>query len=72
MKFEPAELILSRGDTITWINKDFVDHDVSEEKSKTWTSSVIHPGKQWSNVIEKGADYFCSIHVVMKGKLKVN
>jgi plastocyanin len=72
MKFQPAELVLDRGDTVTWINNDFVDHDITEEKSKAWSSSLLHPGKQWSTVIDANTDYFCSKHIVMKGKLKVN
>lgn len=72
MKFQPAELTINSGDTVTWINKDFVDHDITEEKSKAWRSSAIPNGKKWSRVITSSAEYFCSIHVVMKGKLKVN
>ncbi|MBL7698249.1 MAG: hypothetical protein JNK79_08830 [Chitinophagaceae bacterium] len=72
MKFQPAELTVNSGDTVTWINKDFVDHDVTEEQTKAWTSSVLPNGKQWSRVINSSTDYYCSIHVVMKGKLKVN
>jgi plastocyanin len=72
MKFEPAVLTIKKGDTVTWINHDFVDHDITEEKSKAWSSSVLKPGKKYSRVIKSNTDYFCSIHVVMKGKMKVN
>jgi plastocyanin len=72
MKFQPADLAIKKGDTVTWINKDFVDHDVTEEKSKAWKSSLLKPGKKYSRVINASTEYFCSIHVVMKGKLKVN
>ena len=72
MKFEPEVLVLRSGDTVTWINKDLVDHDVMEEKSKAWRSSPLKPGQKFSRVVKTSADYFCSIHVVMKGKLKVN
>jgi plastocyanin len=72
MKFEPAVLTVKKGDTVTWINKDLVDHDVTEEKSKAWHSTPLKPGQRYSRIISSAADYFCSIHVVMKGKLKVN
>jgi plastocyanin len=72
MKFEPEVLVVRSGDTVTWINKDLVDHDVTEEKSKAWRSSPLKAGQKFSRVVKTGADYFCSIHVVMKGKLKVN
>ena len=71
MKFSPAEVFASRGDTITWINKDIVDHNVTEEKSKEWSSSVLSPGKSWSLIVAESADYLCTIHPVMKGKLIV-
>jgi len=72
MQFQPAELIIHKGDTVTWINNDFTDHDITEVKSKAWHSSILKPGKKYSRVMYTAADYYCSIHVVMKGKLKVN
>lgn len=71
MKFQPEELVVQKGDTVIWINKDIVVHDVTEEPNKLWTSSVIPTGKSWSLVVTQSADYYCSIHVVMKGKLTV-
>ena len=32
---------------------------------------TIAMGGSWSMVVTEGADYYCSIHVVMKGKLTV-
>ena len=71
MKFQPAELIVQKGDTVVWINNDIVAHDVTEELSKAWTSSLMPIGKSWSLVATQSADYYCSIHLVMKGKLIV-
>ncbi len=71
MKFQPNELKLHKGDTVLWINKDITDHDVTEETKKAWTSSKLPMGKSWSMIVEESADYFCSLHVVMKGKLIV-
>ena len=71
MKFQPAELIVQKGDTVVWINNDIVAHDVTEESSKAWTSSLMPVGQSWSLVVTQSADYYCSIHVVMKGKLVV-
>jgi len=71
MKFIPEVITVSKGDTIIFTNNDIVDHDVTEEKSKSWTSSVIHSGKSWQMVANESVDYFCSIHVVMKGKIIV-
>lgn len=71
MKFHPAELIVQEGDTVVWINQDIVAHDVTEESSKAWTSSLMPVGKSWNLVVTQSADYYCSIHVVMKGKVVV-
>lgn len=71
MKFQPAELKVLKGDTVVWINRDIVVHDVTEEKSKAWTSSPITTGKSWRMVVTKNSNYFCSIHQVMKGRLLV-
>ncbi len=71
MKFQPEELIVQKGDTVVWINNDIVAHDVTEESRKTWTSSLLPAGKSWSLVVTQSADYYCSIHIVMKGKLVV-
>lgn len=71
MKFQPAELKVQKGDTVVWINQDLVAHDITEEVRKAWTSSVIPSGKSWRMVVKQSANYFCSIHPVMKGKIIV-
>ena len=71
MKFQPAELVVQKGDTVVWINNDIVAHDVTEESSKAWTSSLMPVGQSWKLVVTQSADYYCSIHLVMKGKLVV-
>jgi plastocyanin len=71
MKFQPADLTIQKGDTVVWINKDIVSHDVTEESNKAWTSSLMPVGESWSLVVNESADYYCSIHVVMKGRLIV-
>ena len=71
MKFDPAELIVRKGDTVVWINNDIVIHDVTEQYGKQWTSSPIPLKKSWQMVVTQSSDYYCSLHVVMKGKLVV-
>ncbi len=71
MQFQPASLTVQKGDTVIWINHDIVAHDVTEETSKRWTSGPLAPGESWSLAVTQSEDYYCSIHVVMKGKLIV-
>lgn len=72
MQFQPATLTVNKGDTVEWINRDMVAHDVTEEPHKAWTSSSLPEGASWRMVVKNNTDYYCSIHQVMKGKLIVN
>ena len=71
MKFLPTELVLQKGDTVQWINKDITVHDVTEVPNKKWHSTPLSTGQSWQWIVTSSADYFCSIHVVMKGKVIV-
>ena len=70
MQFQPAEIKVHMGDIVVWLNKDIVNHCVSESKS-TWKSEPIPSGKTWKKVITQSADYYCAIHPDMKGKIVV-
>jgi len=72
MKFVPSELTIHKGDTVIWINRDIFPHDITEIKNKTWSSATLLQGKSWYKVITKNEDYYCSLHVVMKGTIIVN
>lgn len=71
MKFSPDTITVNKGDTVLWINRDMVAHDATEVPSKAWTSGPINPGGSWKMVVTGSADYYCSIHVVMKAKIQV-
>ena len=71
MKFIPNELTVKVGDTVVWVNKDFYDHDVTDEKNGAWSSGPFGQNKSWSKVITMDEQYFCSLHKVMKGTIRV-
>src|SRR4030095_3199191 len=71
MKFQPEEIKVNKGDTIIWVNHDLVNHCVTEE-SKGWTSSAIPGGSSWKMVVSSAANYYCAIHLVMKGRIALN
>lgn len=71
MKFIPDEITVKKGDTIIWINQDMVMHDVTEEDTRAWSSSPLATGKSWKMEVNYESNYFCSIHAVMKGKIKI-
>jgi plastocyanin len=70
MQFTPSELTIHAGDTVVWINNDLTNHCITEIH-KGWTSSTLVPGKYWQKVIKKTTDYYCALHLVMKGKIVV-
>lgn len=72
MKFNPENLVVNKGDTVVWINKDFYQHDVSGMTNQKWRSDPLNKGDQYSRVIKQDLKYFCNLHKVMKGTITVN
>lgn len=70
MKFNPANIMVKRGDTLVFLNNDIVSHNVTE-KDSLWQSQTLNPGDSWKYAPDKSYDYFCSLHMVMKGKITV-
>ncbi|MGA9212889.1 plastocyanin/azurin family copper-binding protein [Kaistella sp.] len=70
MKFNPATITVKKGDQVTFINKDVVAHNAAEV-NKAWISPMLQPGQSWTFTPEKTSDYYCTVHVVMKGKIIV-
>ena len=52
MKFHPEELKVHKGDTVVWINKDLVSHDVTEV-NKAWASPALANGDTWKKEIPR-------------------
>jgi plastocyanin len=71
MKFNPAEITVHKGDTIIFVNRDLVTHNIVEETGTTWASSSLPQGASWSMTATQSAGYFCALHPVMKGKIVV-
>lgn len=71
MKFQPENIVVHKGDSVKWINKDITNHDVTEQSAKAWASSPLKTGESWSMVATESVDYYCNLHQVMKGKITV-
>jgi len=71
MKFVPESITVAKGDEVVFINKDMVAHCVTEAAGKSWTSGNLPAGSTYSLIAKESSDYFCAIHVVMKGKIIV-
>lgn len=72
MKFQPDTIMINEGDTIVWINKGIVAHDISKYPDKTWHSDTIEPQQTFEKVFDDSTSYFCSIHPTMKGLIMIN
>ena len=70
MKFNPATISINKGDQVTFINKDIVGHNATEV-NKIWASPMLQTGQSWTFTPEKTSDYYCTVHLVMKGKIIV-
>lgn len=68
MSFVPKKLTVHPGDTVKWVNRDLVTHNV---KSKHWKSPKLEQGEYFSVKVSRKIKYKCTLHPVMEGKIKV-
>ena len=69
--FNPPELTMDKGTTVTWTNHDSVTHDITINNGLF--DHDLNPGESFSFMFnESGAyDYHCDIHTSMKGTIIV-
>lgn len=72
MQFQPASLTINKGDTVIWINKDLVAHNVTEQPEGGIKSDTIQTDGSWKMVPDHSFKYICSIHPTMQAELTVN
>lgn len=70
--FNPKEITVPKGTTVTWTNRDDVPHTVTSTDQK-FRSKALDTGDQFSfTFTEPGTyAYFCSVHPMMTGKIVV-
>jgi plastocyanin len=70
--YQPKNLVVHAGDTVVWVNKDFIPHTATA-KGGTFDSTVIAAGSSWTyTAANKGVtDYACTFHPTMIGTLEV-
>ena len=71
-KFVPEELKVSLGDTVTWVNKDSVPHNVinSNDQNEAVSTDLLS-GEKYTFVVKDSLTYECGFHPSMKGKLLI-
>ena len=70
--FLPAEVTAHVGDTIEWVNSDFVAHTATA-RNGSW--DVLIPVNAKKSVILKAEgtlDYYCKFHPNMTGRILIN
>jgi plastocyanin len=69
--FSPAQISVKPGDTIEWVNNDFVAHTATA-RDKSFDVQIPANGKGHLTVATAGTfDYFCRFHPMMKGQIQV-
>jgi plastocyanin len=73
MRFDPGNLTVKVGDTVTWTNNDDRDHTVVA-RDGSFNSDNIRPGRSYSYQFTKAGkcSYSCSYHPRMKGTVTVS
>ena len=71
MKYNPAVTQAHLGDTIMFINKDLVPHNVADSLTKEWLSPQLNFGDEWSMVVNKNLHFYCAYHPNMEGDIHV-
>ena len=69
--FIPKELKVNAGDTITWINRDIVPHNIFDSTHKKSISPDLATGETYTFVVEIPMLYECGLHPSMKGNLSL-
>lgn len=71
LKYEPGTLMVRRGDTIVWTNKDPFPHTVTAPGK--FDSHDIAANGSWKYVARTAGEYayLCMLHPNMKGRLRV-
>ena len=73
LEYTPKELSVKPGDTITWINFDFVPHTVTAD-DESWDSGLIEADAKWQIVVTEDMykTYYCRYHPLMKAGLVIS
>jgi plastocyanin len=73
IKFNPASVTVSAGDTVTWTNEDSVGHDVTGDGFKSGDPGGLQNGDTFKHTFPKAGtfDYVCTVHPGMAGSVKV-
>src|SRR5919198_6318403 len=70
--FVPASVTINQNDSVTWTNKDTIDHQVVANGG-SFASPVLKPGKTYTHAFHGGGTfrYHDALHPTLKGTIVV-
>ena len=73
IKFVPDSVTIAPGDTVTWVNNDTVDHDVTGDGFKSGDAGGMANGDTFEHTFPDAGtfDYVCTVHPGMEGTVEV-
>lgn len=73
LQYEPANVSVKVGDSVTWINADDRDHTV-QAVDNSFNSGNLKPGQSFTFVFENPGSfqYECAYHPRMRGTVQVS
>jgi plastocyanin len=73
IKFNPGNVTVDKGGTVTWTNDDSVGHDVTGDGFKSGSAGDIQGGGTYKHTFNKAGkfSYVCTVHPGMKGTITV-
>ncbi len=73
LTFGPQILAVNAGATVTWSNKDTVNHTVDSDAVRVFNSGNLPAGKSYSHTFTSPGTYtyHCSVHPGMTGTVVV-
>lgn len=74
--FDPTQLLVAAGDTVTWTNEDTAPHSVVPLlalPSRGWNSDDLQNGQSFAHAFATpgAVIYYCGVHPGMRGEILV-
>jgi plastocyanin len=73
IKFDPSNVTIDAGQTVTWTNDDSVGHDVTGDDFKSGDPGAMQNGDTFEHTFDTAGtfDYVCTVHPGMEGSVTV-
>jgi plastocyanin len=71
LAFSPAEITVKAGDTVEWVNNDFIDHTATATSGE-WDVMIVAGQSARQEMTKTGTiKYFCRVHPDMTGTITI-